>query len=380
MTRMTTTTTTTTIHLRSMFAIMRKDILDIVFSIPTVSMLLTPVVLSVLFAVLSGLLWNPPAKLLIYNPEHSRIVEVVAQAVSASQSTMAEYPDEVSTAFAPGKSPAYTLGMVVPPDFEARLQRGEHPQLALYFNERQLNALQRQRIVGVITGYANDLSPVLPSVIITPATSDPGLLLVNLDMSTFYVALALLTSISVGISLVSTLLVEEKQRHTLHLLLISPATLTDVVLSKLLVGVAYQLILSVVVMALLHGFVGNLPLVLLFVLLITGFGHALSLLAGSIFHTTSGLGGFLGIVSLLFVLPAVFASALGTFFGTSLIQGALHLLPTYYMADGLLNALQSRGTIASVVLDLSVTIVGMLVCLIAAVWILHRQTAITATI
>jgi ABC-2 type transport system permease protein len=368
-------------HLRSTFAIVRKDTLDILSSIPTLSMLLTPVALSILFAVLSGLLGNPSTRLLIYNPEHSPISQVVSRSLSASpQVAIADFPDEVSSAFTPGKNPSYTLGMVVPHGFDASLERGEHPQLMLYFNDNQLNALQRQRVVGVITDYASSVSHALPTVIITPVTSDPATLLFNLDMSTFYVALALLTSISVGISLVSTLLVEEKERQTLRMLLVSPATLTDVVLGKLLVGVAYQLILSVVVMALLHGFVGNLPLVLLFVLLITGFGHALSLLAGSIFRTTSGLGGFLGIVSLLFVLPAVFASPLGAFFGTGLIQDVLHLVPTYYMADGLLNALQNQGTIAGVLLDLSVTVGGMLVCLIAAIWILHRQTAVTATI
>jgi ABC-2 type transport system permease protein len=368
------------IHLRSTLAIFRKDTLDILFSIPTVSMLLTPVVLSVLFAVLSGLIASPPIKLLVYNPDGSHVSEVVSQTLSASRVTAAGFPDDVSAAFAPGKNPSYTLGMIVPPGFDASLERGEHPRLALYFNENQLNALQRQRVVGVINNYAGDISSALPTVIIIPTTSDPTTLLLSLDMNVFYVSLALLTSISVGISLVSTLLVEEKERKTLRMLLISPATLTDVVLAKLLVGVAYQLILSVVVMALLHGFVGNLPLVLLFVLLITGFGHGLSLLAGSIFSTTSGLGGFLGIVSLLFVLPAVFASPLGAFFGTGLVQGALRLLPTYYMADGLLNALQNQGTAASALLDLSVTFVGTLICLVAAIWILHRQTAVTATI
>ncbi|HEX8995875.1 MAG TPA: ABC transporter permease [Ktedonobacterales bacterium] len=368
------------IHLRSTFAIFRKDTLDTLFSIPTLSMLLTPVVLSLLFAALSGLLGTTPTTLLVYNPERSRIGQVVSQSLSASQVTIAEFPDEVSSAFAPGKSPAYTLGMDVPPGFDASLERGEHPQLALYFNGSQLNALQRQHVVSVIDDYARSVSHAAPTVIITPATSDPATLFSNLDLSTFYVALALLTSISVGISLVSTLLVEEKQRKTLHMLLISPATLTDVVLGKLLVGVVYQLILSVVVMALLHGFVGNLPLVLLFVLLITGFGHALSLLAGSVFHTTSGLGGFLGIVSLLFVLPAVFASPLGTFFGTGLIQSTLRLLPTYYMADGLLNALKNQGAAADALLDLSVTVGGMLICLVAAIWILHRQTTVTATV
>lgn len=367
-------------HLRSTFAIVRKDILDILFSIPTVSMLLTPVVLSILFAMLSGILGNPPAKLLIYNPEHSRVGQVVSQSLLASQVTSASFPDEVTSAFAPGKSPSYTVGMVVPPDFDASLERGEHPQVLLYFNNNQMNALQRQRVASAVTDYAGSISHALPMVIITPATSDPATLLFNLDLSAFYVALALLTSISVGISLVSTLLVEEKERKTLRMLLIAPATLTDVVFGKLLVGMIYQLLVSIVILTLLHGFVGNLPLVLLFVLLISGFGLALSLLAGSFFHTTGGLGGFLGIVSLLFVLPAVFASALGAFFGTGLLQGIMHLLPTYYMADGLLNALQNQGTIASASLDLSITVGAMLVCLIAAVWILHRQTAVTGAV
>lgn len=367
-------------HLRSTFAIFRKDTLETLFSIPTLSMLLTPVVLSLLFAVLSGILGNPPTRLLVYNPERSHIGQVVSQALSTSQVTFAEFPDEVSSAFTPGKTPSYTLGMIVPSGFDASLERGEHPQLAVYFNDSQMNALQRERVLSAINEYASNVSHALPTVIITPATSDPAALLYHLDLSAFYVALALLTSISVGISLVSTLLVEEKQRKTLHMLLISPATLTDVVLGKLLVGVVYQLILSIIVMALLQGFVGNLPLVLLFVLLITGFGHALSLLAGSIFHTTSGLGGFLGIVSLLFVLPTVFASPLGAFFGTSLVQGTLRLLPTYYMANGLLNALQNRGTVADALFDLSITVVGMLICLIAAIWILHRQTTVTASI
>jgi ABC-2 type transport system permease protein len=367
-------------HLRSTFAIVRKDILDIVFSIPTVSMLLTPIVLSLLFAMLSGILGTPPAKLMLYNPEHSRVGQVVAQSLSASTVTFATYPDEVTSAFAPGKNPSYTVGMIVPSGFDASLEQGEHPQVMLYFNNNQMNALQRQRVASAITDYASSVSRALPTVIITPATSDPSTLLFNLDLSAFYVALALLTSISVGISLVSTLLVEEKERKTLRMLLIAPVSLTDVVVGKLLVGMIYQLIVSVVVLTLLRGFIGNVPLVLLFVLLISGFGLALSLLAGSFFHTTGGLGGFLGIVSLLFVLPAVFASALGAFFGTGLLQGIMRLLPTYYMADGLLNALQNQGTVASAFLDLSITVGAILVCLVAAVWILHRQTAVTASV
>lgn len=367
-------------HLRATFAIARKDTLDILFSKPTMSMLLTPVLLTILFAVLSGLLGSQPAKLLIYNPDNSHISAVISQALPGSQVTVAAFPDEVTSAFATGKDPSYALGMAVPSGFDASLERDEHPQLTLYLNENHLNAPQRERVITAINDYASNVAHALPNVIITPTASSPAALLFSMDLSTFYVSIALFTSISVGISLVSTLLVEEKERKTLYMLLVSPTTLTDVVLGKLLVGMAYQVILSIVVLALLRGFVGNVPLVLLFVLAITGFGHALSLLAGSFFHTTSGLGGFLGVVSLLFVLPAVFASPLGAVFGSPLLEGVLHLLPTYYMADGLLNALGNQGTIGIALLDLVVTIVSTLVCLIAAIWMLHRQTSVTASI
>ncbi len=368
------------IHLRTTLAIARKDALDILFNKATLIMLLTPLMIAILFAVISGLIGSPPAKLLIYNPEHSPIGQVVSSSLPRSQVILANSPDEVNSAFAQGKNPSYALGMVVQPGFDASLSRGEHPQLTLYFNDNQMNEMQRQLVVQAITDYANSVSHQQPAVIITPTAIYTPTFPFNLDLSTFYVALALLTSISVGISLVSTLLVEEKEKKTLRMLLVSPATLTDVVMGKLLVGVGYQLVLSVIVMALLHGFVGNLPLVLLFVLLITCFGLALSLLAGSIFHTTSGVGGFLGIVSLLFVIPAVFAGPLGTLFGNNLLLGALHVLPTYYMADGLLNALQNKGTIGSAFLDLGVTISWTVVCLGIAVWSLHHQTAVAATI
>lgn len=226
-------------------------------------------------------------------------------------------------------------------------------------------------------------SPSTVSMLLSPIVLSGAFVLLSTTLlSTFYVALALLTAIGVGISLVSTLLVEEKEWKTLRMLLVSPASLTDIVVGKLLVGVTYQLLVSLAVMALLHGFVGNLPLVLLFVLLSTAFGLSLGLLAGSVFQTTSGLGGFLSIVSALFAVSAVFASSLAAVFTTrtSLVEGIIHLLPTYYMAEGLLNALQNQSTSTSVLLDLSVTIGGTLVCLVAAVWILHRQTAVTASV
>jgi ABC-2 type transport system permease protein len=367
-------------HLRTTFAIARKDALDILLNKATLVMLLTPVLLTVFFAVLSGLLGSKPVRLLVYNPERSGVSEVVSGALGRSQIVAASSPQEVAPAFAPDKNTSHALGMVVPPGFDESLRRGEHPRLALYLNGNELNDMQRQAVVHALTDYASALSHPQPPLEIALTTIHASSSTFNPDLGMFYVVMALLTSISVGISLVSTLLVEEKEKKTLRMLLVSPASLADVVLGKLLVGLAYQFLLSLVVMVVLQGFVGNLPLVFLFVLLIASFGLALSLFAGSIFRTTSGLGGFLGVVSLLFVIPAVFSSSLGMMFGNSLVLRFMRALPTYYMADGLLNALQGQGAIGSILLDLLITLGCTLLCLSAAIWILHRQAAVTASI
>jgi ABC-2 type transport system permease protein len=72
-------------HLRSIFAIVRKDILDILLNKATDMMLLTPVILSILFAGLSGLLVGQSNTLLMYNPDHSRLGQLVSQSFAGSQ-------------------------------------------------------------------------------------------------------------------------------------------------------------------------------------------------------------------------------------------------------------------------------------------------------
>jgi len=55
-------------------------------------------------------------------------------------------------------------------------------------------------------------------------------------------------------------------------------------------------------------------------------------------------------------------------------------LPTYYIADGAVNAIQSQSTVSGTLLDAGV-ILGVIVALfIVAVWTLRRQAAVVSTI
>ena len=106
----------------------------------------------------------------------------------------------------------------------------------------------------------------------------------------------------------------------------------------------------------------------------------LGLLFGSIFQTATAAGEISGIVSFIYFLPVLFVGQLGQLLGNGPFVQIVKVLPTYYMADGISNAMMSQGTFADALLDISVTLGSAIVLLAIATWALRRQAAVVATI
>ncbi len=149
---------------------------------------------------------------------------------------------------------------------------------------------------------------------------------------------------------------------------------------KLLVGSAYQLLLSAVVLAINGGFVGQVPLVVLFALLGCCFGIALGLLIGGFVQTTSATGAVVGIMSLIYILPIFFVGTFSQLFGNNSFTSLIKILPTYYIADGATNALQSQSTFGGTLLDVGVILSFIIVLFLVAIWFLRRQATVVSTI
>jgi ABC-type multidrug transport system permease subunit len=56
------------------------------------------------------------------------------------------------------------------------------------------------------------------------------------------------------------------------------------------------------------------------------------------------------------------------------------ILPTYYLAEGVLNATQNLGSWSSNLLDIGVLLVSTVVLLAISTWALRRQSAVLAII
>jgi ABC-2 type transport system permease protein len=371
-------------HSRAILAIARKDAIDILLNKTMVTILIMPIMFALLFLFMGKLISGHTYNLLVYNPGQSPIVQVVSGAFNSTHITEANAPADVTAAFGPNgssKDAAYDFGLIVPAGFEHALQDGGHPQVSLYLNDNNLNAQDNTLIQAAIANYARQVaSPQPPATLSTAIINPPSTTNFGDLMSTFYGAVTLLTSLIVGSSLMPGLLIEEKEKKTLRMLMVSPASFTDVILGKLLVVLSYQLLLSLIALAIINGFIGQVPLVLLYTLLGSCLSLAIGLLLGGVFQTASTAGAVGGMLSFIYILPAIFSGPLEALFGNNPIVQLMKIFPTYYIADGVYNAMQGRDAFSAHLLDLGVLLGSILLLLALTTWILRRQSSVAASI
>ncbi len=194
------------------------------------------------------------------------------------------------------------------------------------------------------------------------------------------IARALLLALTVGTGFISLLLLEEKEKKTLRMLLVTPASFGDILAGKLLVVLAFQLATTCAALAILGGFSGNLTLVLLYVLLSAFFSLSLGAalwLSVQYGHRSRGSSG---IRFYLYIVDGIFVGQLGQMLGSGPVLMLAKLLPTYYLADGVVNASQNLGSWGSNLFDIGVILVGLIVLLAISAWALRRQSAELALI
>jgi ABC-type multidrug transport system permease subunit len=148
----------------------------------------------------------------------------------------------------------------------------------------------------------------------------------------------------------------------------------------LLVGLVYQLLLAILVLTIKGGIVGQVPLLLFFALLGSIFSVSLGLLIGSIFQTTTAAGAFSGMISFIYILPIFFVGPFALLLAGNSFAQTIKVLPTYYLADGVANAIQTQSTFNGTVLDIGIVLASIVVLFLIAVWSLRRQAAIVGTI
>ncbi|HEY7415287.1 MAG TPA: ABC transporter permease [Ktedonobacteraceae bacterium] len=370
-------------HIRAIIAIARKDAIDIILNKSMLFTLLSPLFVAAIYLIMGNIMATSPSKLLIYNPSNSPVQQIAGSFFQHSEVVPASSASEVAAAFGPNgahKSSQYTMGLVIPPDFEAQIQQGKHPQLQLYANGNQMSGNNIQAMSNLLAEYASSVAAPHPLQLSLVTINPPSNTSVLDLLSTTFITAALLMSLLVGTSIMPHLLIEEKEKKTLRMLMVSPASFIDVVLGKLLVVLGYQLLLSCAAIAILQGFFGNVPVLILFALLGVSFALSLGLFAGGLFQSNGALSGFTSIVSFVLVLPGVIVGLAPLIGNNSPILQILKILPTYYIAQGAYDALNNQSSLNSILFNGGIVLAWTIILCFGAVYALRRQAQVVGTI
>lgn len=237
---------------------------------------------------------NTPAAV-VYDPGRSTILRALA-ASDDLRLGIVDSMDELQEVVSGAAEPL--LGLVVPADFDRRAGSADVVELEAYV----VHWADPEAVAERAAFFEEQLGNSTWGQVRIEISGEPIYPRAQLDGQAFMFALTFaIVLFTMGIALVPLLFVEERQAHTLEVLLVSPARISEVVSGKALAGLFYCFLAAAVVLLFNQYLVVHWGVATLAVFLGAALAVAIGLLVGIISDspTTVGLWGSLVLLVML---------------------------------------------------------------------------------
>jgi len=221
------------------------------------------------------------------------------------------------------------LGIVIPPDFHQAGIAGGEIEMAGYY----AYWVNSRRISGLITFFEAQLREASGQGVRIAVEGhtiypQPKSGLLHSLLATNQTILLLL----IGLSVVPHLMLEEKETHTLELLLISPARLGEVVVGKAIAGIFYCLCGALVIFLLNQRWIVHWEIAVAALLLGAVWAVGAGLLSGMVWENPSLLNLWTGLLLMVLVVPLL-VSELASARLPAAVQAVLPWIPSVAMME-----------------------------------------------
>ncbi len=361
------------INLRTTWIIAKRDLLDALRTLRLLIFVLIPIGFSVFYRIVFASAGDVTvARLVVYDAGHSRLPQTLAQTEDVriiTVSSLEELRQVVVGARAVG-------GIALPSDYDTALTAGKRPAIHLFANgqlgvgssqliyliEPTLRALAGQQLPAHIETSSIGISP--------REASRP-----DFDLQRFLLIMFLTVgSAMTAVMIPASMLVEEKEQHTLKAVLSAPASLADLVAGKGVAGLVCAFLSGVLILALNDGLTGNIVLTGLSLLLTSAFLVEVGLLLGSAFDSLAALNSWSFVALVPLTLPGVVVPAANLgLLELGRTAWVLRLIPTYYTVDAVLRTVNGVASMKAVGADLLALGASILVLFAATVVLLRRR-------
>ena len=305
-----------------------------------------PVVLTLVVQFVFGSLFEQDPRLGITDAGSSQIVKD-ARSLDGIEITTVGSQGELREMV---KADDLDAGLILPKGFDAAVENGEQPPLQLLLGGESLasdRTVVQTSVVDLVRGVAgNEATVSVNSVALGDGESVP--------ITTRLLPLLVIMAVTIAGTMVpAAALVQEKENGTLNALLVGPAKMAEVLVSKAGIGIVLAVVTGVVTLALNNAF-GTQPLALLLALLLAAVMMAeLGLILGIWAKDSNTLFAAIKSGGLLLFFPVIF------YVFPSLPQWIAQIGPTYYFLEPIYEIAINGAALTDVWVELAI---GAAIC------------------
>jgi len=322
--------------------------------------IVAPLIFTIFINLLFGSLFSGKPKLGVINQGHSQIVESLKNMESIN---LKEYSSEKELKNAV-ETGARDVGVVLGKNFDSIIKKGELTKLIVYVWGESL--LKNRAIVSSALLYQiRDISGKKVPVDITPVSLGDA---DNIPLKDRFLPLIVLMAIFIsGFAIPSASLVDEKQKRTIGAVMATPATQSDIFISKGLLGIIISFIMGILILVLNHAFNTQFLLIILILFLAAIMASCLGLIIGAFMKDTASLYSAIKGLGLIIYGPGIIKIF------PQIPEWVGKLFPTYYIMNPIMEITRKGGGWSTVNLDVYILIV-IIAVLLAIVGTIARKT------
>ncbi|MCL5773471.1 MAG: ABC transporter permease [Firmicutes bacterium] len=319
--------------LARILAIFKKDFLDCLRSRTVVFTLLTPIILSLMFSIVFSGTDTVNLKMAVFDRGKSGFYDFLKGAPSL-EVIKSQNEAELRALVLDGKAQA---GVIIPYDFDLKIKGKEIPSCQYIEDDTALRQADAIRIllIEILHSYAGQNIPARMNVERAHKS--------KIDKKQEFVIVWTLFTIIGGLMIVTSSLIEEKEKKTLAAIRVTPAKFWEILTGKAGVGILLTLAGALLILLLNRTPLENLPAV--FGVLIMGavtfslVGLLVGLLSPG--HTVASSIG--SILYILFFMPVVLSDA------SKSMKVLASILPSFYVLDGMNKAIFASAGAGSLI-------------------------------
>ncbi len=342
-----------------------KDVVDAVRSRLVISLIVGAGIMLLLPRMMSLVFEEPSTPIVVYDPGGSGLVATLNDSNQFSVHAVGSYNEFETNLSTLGFGLGPELGLIVPEDLDQRLEAGGAIEITGYvswanrFKAVELKAEFEEKIGNLVDQPVN-INVEGHFIYPQPDSLASGLTSI----------LGITVVLTMGISLVPYLLLEEKQTKTIDALLVSPASISQVVIGKALVGLFYVLVIAGVIFALNWNSVTHWDVAILFSFGSGIFAVAVGLVLGSYFEGQQEITGWISALT-IFLVGALYVKLLGLDIPV-FMQSILPYVPSVALGEVYRFALIENVNQVAIWSNLGIVLGISTTLYFAVIWRIHR--------